>query len=370
MLARARGTALLAAFLIAGCSAGVLHQGQTGTDAGRGAAVTTAAPTSTEGAQPTLDPRLHVLKTWTGDVLDMAYDPSSDAVWVPVVTQTGDGQSLTEWRGGVQVGSWPLPSFPFPGISLRIKIDTAGGVWISTRNTMMRFDPASGQVVSRIFDQDVPGGLPAASQDVIGGGSAITAFALDGSDALVARNNVPYLTRLGPTLTETATIPLPAGYTGATDLAVTADHNIYVDVWESMGGVGILSPAGAALSFEPGNGERLAVIDGQVLQSGVGGPPTWVTLGKAPATAAAIPPDRMIVVGDPRGGLTVAVPTGVERVVGGTVVDRVGIPVTTVSTHAGGALSGVPLFQPTAIVTDSSGRTWLAAGTELFAVTL
>ncbi|HXX60569.1 MAG TPA: hypothetical protein VEI48_04705 [Candidatus Sulfotelmatobacter sp.] len=313
---------------------------------------------------------MQLLKTWPGDILDMAYDPSSDAVWVPVVTQTGDGQSLTEWRDGTQVGSWPLPSFPFPGINLRIKVDVGGAVWISTADTMMRFDPASDELASYAFSGDVIGGLPAATQDVIGGGSAITGFALDGTDALVARNNVPYLTRLGPALTQTATIPLPAGYAGATDLAVTADHNIYLDLWESMGGVAILSPAGAALSFEPGNGERLAVIDGQVLQSGVGGPPTWVTLGKGPATAAAIPPDRMIVVGDPRGGLTVAVPTGVERVVDSTVVDRVSIPLTTVSTHAGGALGGVPLFQPTAIVTDSSGMTWLAAGTELFAVTL
>ena len=60
--------------------------------------------------------------------------------------------------------------------------------------------------------------------DWANGGTWVSAIAADGDGILVARNQVPFLVRLGPALTVTNTIDIPSSFAGATGLAVSGDH--------------------------------------------------------------------------------------------------------------------------------------------------
>jgi hypothetical protein len=73
-------------------------------------------------------------------------------------------------------------------------------------------------MTSYLFALTVPG------VDTRNDGTWVSAIAADGDGVLVARNLVPFLVRLGPSVTITKTIELPPGITGPTGLAIAGGH--------------------------------------------------------------------------------------------------------------------------------------------------
>ena len=208
---------------------------------------------------------IHDSQTYVGD---LAYDQSHDAIWF----LGGDGGAPYVFRIDTTSGSadrWPLPTGSYVGVYVQVKTDAAGVVWIADDYQIVRFDPATHHATAHHFSMGVPGALPGALTGS-SPGTWVSAIAPTDGGALVARHNVPWLTRLDDSLREVGKTPLPESAEGAQDLAVIG-QTIFVERDEHNGvtpGVDILDLRGQRLAPVPGPGGRLEVVGERVLRHG------------------------------------------------------------------------------------------------------
>src|SRR5207245_2398930 len=102
------------------------------------------------------------------------------------------------------------------GIYNRVVPDASGAVWFNTDGyQLIRLDPVTGAITSLHLALKVPG------TNWQNGGTWISAIAPDGVDVVIARRNVPYLTRVNGSMRVGGTIPLPAPFAGSDGLALS-----------------------------------------------------------------------------------------------------------------------------------------------------
>jgi hypothetical protein len=307
---------------------------------------------------------------------DLAYDQSHDAIWFV----GGDGGARFVFRIDTTSGhidKWPLPAGGYAGVYVQVKTDAAGVVWIADDYQIVRFDPATHHATAHHFSTGVPGALPGALTGS-SPGTWVSAIAPTNGGALVARHNVPWLTRLDDSLREVGKTPLPQGDEGAQDLAVIG-QTIFVERDEHNGvtpGVDILDLRGQRLAPVPGQGGRLEVVGERVLRHGrdpySNVDVEWVEqdgstelVGSGSAAFA-----------DPRGGVTLfrrlpGYDDALQRVVKGQVLSQIAYKGELVQLNrCGGSFapsgSSLPpscgeafiLFQLSDLITDRNGVTW------------
>ncbi len=138
---------------------------------------------------------------------------------------------------------WSIPSNTFGNCDApQVGLDPTGALWVMENSWLVRVSPENGKVQSvRIAPE-----LTEPSKWSVTS-SFPTAIAFDGGDALVARFNTPYLTRVAPDMT-VSTLPVPATIAGATGLAVSGGELFALtDAGISVVPLEILShPPGAA----------------------------------------------------------------------------------------------------------------------------
>jgi hypothetical protein len=140
--------------------------------------------------------------------------------------------------GSGETTRWKLPETTYQGVMAQVLVDDSGGVWVNDDGyRVVQFDPDTGKMTSYLFALKVPG------VETRNDGTWVSAIAADGDGVLVARNLVPALVRLGPSLTITKTIALPSGFAGATGLAVAGGH-LFVTAGGPAGDVARLSLEG------------------------------------------------------------------------------------------------------------------------------
>jgi len=179
------------------------------------AAVTGATPTP--GATDSWPGR--VVATFVAEADALTYDTGRQVVWIAVTQSSGPDYLYRYDPAQGTTSRWVLPATTYAGVLAQVLVDDSGAVWVNDDGyRLVRFDPAHERMTSIVLALKVPG------TDWANGGTWVSAIAADGDGVLVARNGVPTLTRLGPSLAVTATIALPSGFAGATGLAVAGGH--------------------------------------------------------------------------------------------------------------------------------------------------
>jgi hypothetical protein len=312
------------------------------------------------------------------NVGDLAYDESRDAIWFVGADGAGASAFRLDTNSGA-IERWPLPAGSFMGFYVQVKTDAAGMLWVADGYQVVRFDRASQRSSAHAFDLRVPGALPGALTGP-SPGTWVSSIIPTDDGVIVARHNVPWLTRLDASLAEVGRIPLPQGDEGAEDLAVIG-QTIFVERDSHSVGIpqlDILDLEGQSVASVPGRGGRLEVVGERVLRHGHGENGVaevevqWV---KTDGTTEAIGTGSSAST-DPRGGITVFRPDtdhqdAVERVVDGTVVSKVRYPAQLVQLNSCPmpiAPSGNSLppscpkawivFSLSDLITDRTGVTW------------
>jgi hypothetical protein len=178
-----------------------------------------------------------------------------------------------------------------------VVVDATGAVWFDQSGLhLYRLDPGSGKLARFDIDANTK---PVVDQ----GGVYITAIAADGDGVLIARESLPYLTRIDAGLHEVAKIQLPNSYAGSNELAVVGDR-------VAVGG----RPDNFAL-FSRG-GEQVATLPVQRWVA-VQGPPRLLAAGPSQAAAVAeVVADGVLDVFDATGKIVSTVPLKLDLPVG------------------------------------------------------
>lgn len=324
------------------------------------------------------------------DYYALAVDDATHALWAPVLEDDGPGALERVDTRTLAVQSWPLPATGYSGQFERIAVATDGAVWIGAGYTLIRFDPTTGASRSLALPLAVPGELPSATdRSNIMAGTYISALAAEGTGIVIARANVPYLARFDASLTQTQTLPSPAGPNVVWDMAIGSGGSMYLatgagsaqHAWTMASTGGTPAEVEASGTFVRAEGDSALLSNGD-------GPPAWLTAratatastltGATSSAAASLTVSRVTfsddlgdwAVPDPRGGITVwRVASGdLAHVVDGAIVDQValpdqpnaGAPILDPHVPYSPARTNTPRpIQLNAFVTDATGATWV-----------
>lgn len=160
---------------------------------------------------------------------EIAVDPARGTIWLATIQPaTKDTLWAVDMRTG-DVRGFDLPDVDYNGFTTHVRVGEDGAVWVSLPYELVRVDPESGEVTSVRFSEKVEGALPGSlDRDATLPGTWLSAILPDGAGVLVARNHVPYLTKVNADLTASRGADVGEGYAGAADLARGADGSIYL----------------------------------------------------------------------------------------------------------------------------------------------
>ncbi len=190
----------------------------------------------------------------------LAYDAPRKLLWFAEISRSGDDFL---WSVGVDSGrisKYPLPSVEYNGYTTQIKVSPDGAVWVSLPYELARLDPADGTVRSLEISEKAAGALPAATdRSAPLPGTWISDILFDGNAALVARVNVPYLTRVDAMLGQSQDLPLPDSHAGSKGMVRATDGWAYLlPGWDRAGSILALSPDGSLTPIGGLDGTRLS----------------------------------------------------------------------------------------------------------------
>lgn len=306
-----------------------------------------------------------------GAAYRLAYDPTHDAIWYATFDISGPDYLYRVDVATAKTSRYGLPDTDYNGYLSAIRIAPDGAVWLNEPYRLVRFDPDAGSTKTLEFDLDDPAAQPdALDQGNPVPGTWISTFALADDSIIVARNNVSQLTLLSYDLKQIGTIPIPRAYAGARDLAVgPGDGQIYaLPGVGQVGGLVVLSNAGAVLSTPAIEGNRLELVGGDVFLSRPAGG-TWVTGRRvsAPLAGPAVAQDSFAVAGANGDVILFDATAGtLEKVTDGRVVSMLQLPRSEVAIPRPGGENIVAhvAARVSDLVTDRHGVTWYVdAGT-------
>ncbi|MFI5284657.1 MAG: hypothetical protein ACHQ0J_16250 [Candidatus Dormibacterales bacterium] len=263
----------------------------------------------------------------------LAWDPTHGVLWYTVQFSQTDSALYQLDPATAQTKRWALPATDYNGFMDMVVVDATGAVWFDQSGVhLYRLDPSSGKLARLDIDTSVK---PVIDQ----GGVWISAIAADGDGVLIARESLPYLTRIDASLHSVAKIQLPNSYAGSTELAVVGDR-------VAVGG----RPDNFAI-FSRG-GEQVGTLPVQRWVA-VQGPPRLLAAGPSQAAAVAeVVADGVLDVFDATGKIVSTVPLKLDLPVGPF-------------GDMGGFESNA---RPQAFTTDWHGTFWYALGTYIVEV--
>ena len=259
----------------------------------------------------------------------LAWDETNKVLWYMVQFQ---GTDFALYRLDPATGEtkrWALPTTDGNGFMDMVVVDATGAVWFDQSGIhLYRLDPVSGKLAHLDIDTKTK---PVVDQ----GGVYISAIAADGDGVLIARESLPYITRIDSGLHEVAKIQLPNSYVSSTELAVVGD-----DV--AVGG----TPDNFAIFSR--QGQQVATVPIQRWLA-VQGPPRLLAAGVGQAAAAG---NKELDVFDATGKIVSTVPLPLD------------LPP--------GWFGDTGLFEsgarPQSVATDWHGTFWYALGTYIVEV--
>jgi hypothetical protein len=225
---------------------------------------------------------------------EMAVDPARGTVWLATIQPAAkDTLWAVDMRTG-DVRGFDLPDVDYNGFTTHIRVGGDGAVWVSLPYELVRVDPESGEVTSVRFAEKVEGALPGAlDQNATLPGTWLSAILPEGTGMLVARNHVPYLTRVSADMTVSRGADVGEGHAGAADLARGADGSTYL-LPPMDGPAGVVSILGG--STIPGTQElapRRLLVDGSTVSVLSAGGTTTAVADAGPQAGAREPWTRI-----------------------------------------------------------------------------
>ncbi len=317
--------------------------------------------------------------------MTLAFDAARQLLWY--VTDDSAGHTVLR---GFDPASRAVRDVPLPPDESYIrefgplKIDSSGVVWLAGGKRLVRYDPATTKLTSIALPSRVTGALTGATSGPNQGVWPSALTFLDGV-LLLARNNVPWLTRYDASFHEVGRIAIPAGYAGARDLAVDARGRIYLlpspDACANGLPIDVLDQDGHVLYGVDAGGDRLFAVGDEVLTSGGRGGGSWIT-GRdvTPLLPDASPYCGLgnLAVPDPRGGAMVFLRGGgpdghsvIEHVVDGRVIGAVtlaDVDISSAPRPPGASLPPTTSMWTAALAADASGMAWIGTGDGLASV--
>lgn len=113
-----------------------------------------------------------------------------------------------------------VPELETGTLTTAFAVGDDGAVWFSLNYLLGRWDPQAAELRTWRLPVDAPGALKGAQdRSAPLAGTWVSAIAAAGADILVARLNVPYLSRISPAGVIAEDVELPAGYDGARAMA-------------------------------------------------------------------------------------------------------------------------------------------------------
>jgi hypothetical protein len=206
---------------------------------------------------------------------DLAYSAATDEVWFVLGTGESAGLYRADQKGFVL--ATPLPGGEYSGVHHRVRFLASGDVILNADYALVRYSPSSGKTTEILLAADAVGALSNAFDPAIPlPGTWVSAFAVDGNDIILARNNVTVLTVFdGLTMQPRIAIPLPEDYAGSRQV-ITADDQLYL--LNRAGTIGHFNKSGQLVEEFDVQASEMAVESGQLLTSGaVAGPVRDVT---------------------------------------------------------------------------------------------
>jgi hypothetical protein len=265
-------------------------------------------------------------KAWT---YSLAWDPTHGVLWYTVEYAQIDSALYRLDPATGRTQRWALPETDDNGFMGMVVVDATGAVWFDQAGLhLYRLDPGTGKLGRLDIDTQTK---PVVDQ----GGVFISAIAADGDGVLIARESLPYLTRIDASLHEVAKITLPNDYVSSTELAVVGDD---------VAVAGLTNP----LTIFSRQGERVATVPAQLWTLAVGGPFRLLAAGPGRAAVAAGP----LEVFDSTGQIVSTVPLNLDLPLG---------PFGDI----GGFQSNA---RPQTFTTDWHGTFWYALGTYIVEV--
>jgi hypothetical protein len=373
----------VALVLLAGTAVGVAFQRQL--FAGRALGPTAEQSATVSSSQPAQ--AASVALSLPGDTYQLTFDAARDAMWFAVMSPGGPDTLYSYNVKDGRLTDWPLPDSDGNGFMSEIRIGSDGAVWITQDYRVIRFEPSTGETASLDLSTQVEGALPGAVDP--GNplpGTWVSAVAPDAEGgALVARNHVPFLTRLSSALKVRGTLPLPDGFDGTRDIAGLPGGSVTALSGPTQpGSLAVILPTGvlgSQTSVSGLRGNARLIVDsagGRILVAGArataydlrGAGLPLVDSGSGFASWIAV---------DPRGGVSVYdyLQSSIYRVQLGHVTSQYALPKVTVpqqgwqmggysptSGQGGGAASPQTVADPDirAIAVDSDGTTWFVVG--------
>jgi hypothetical protein len=240
-------------------------------------------------------------------VYDLAYDPSTDQLWMAIMRPGGTDELVAFDALAHQVAlRIALPDTDYNGFLSQIEVGPDGAVWVTEPYALVRYAPGAG-ITSLEFDvyaPDADGSADDPGDPLFG--TWISGLGVDGTTAIIGRVHVPYLSVVDAEMNIVERIDLPAAADGTTDIA-RLDESLFVAIGlRSQATIWSIERGGAASTGL--SGARFARHDeAGVLAYGGPGPAAWLgsgdsvepTVPSTVLTRAAIAPDGSIVVFDP-----------------------------------------------------------------------
>jgi streptogramin lyase len=289
----------------------------------------------------------------------MTFDARRNAFWFAYM-----GSSQTDYLYEFELATHTLTRSELPptdhnGFLGRVAVAPDGSVWLTEEYRVVRFDPASGTMLSlKLAETDA---------DAVYGGSPGTwpsAIAFDSKgQTLIARHGLASLLVLDRTLDEVGRIPLPKAYGSVGDL-VEVDGRIYTAADDGRTGVAILDEDGTIASQTAFAAYRLVGVGHRVLGLGQSGA-AWL---EPPASIARIDVtphaegDRIGALDD--GSIIVYFASAgvLEHVApDGSITARVEFPRTAIqiANPAGQSMTAYTMHRISAMAVGSAGEVWL-----------
>ncbi len=148
----------------------------------------------------------------------LAWDPAHQVLWYTVQSPQTDSALYRLDPATGQTTRWALSATDYNGFMDMVVVDATGAVWFDPSGVhLYRLDPVTGKLARLDINTRIK---PVVDQ----GGVWVSAIAADGDGVWIARESLPYLTRIDASLHEVAKIPLPNSYAGSTEVAVVGDR--------------------------------------------------------------------------------------------------------------------------------------------------
>jgi streptogramin lyase len=210
--------------------------------------------------------------TLPGEVYDLAYDPARDSLWFAFMS--GDSPDVLYQYDLMthKLSTWSLPPTDHNGFLERVVVAPDGSVWVTEDYTIVRFEPATGEVATKTLQlADVDASPAALTQDDPSPGTWPSAIAfLQNGEAIVARHNVAALLRLDNKLNTLGRIPLPQSLASPGDVADVAGH-IFVAPYAGDGSAVVLNEDGSSSAVGASGINRFAQDGSRVASVGPSG---------------------------------------------------------------------------------------------------